>query len=137
VQRLFSTFPNSWPGAGLLILRLAAGLSLVGVGTMMGDLGDTAAIFLRCASLVVAVLLFIGLATPVAGIVRFWDRPSIPESRKNRTSSPSMTFNRTGSGLIRASGTPLASGLDLPWALESRQKKNSARRERAPISRPM
>jgi putative oxidoreductase len=36
---------------------------------MLGDLGDTAAIFLRCASLVVAVLLFIGLATPVAGIV--------------------------------------------------------------------
>lgn len=36
---------------------------------MLGDLGDTAAIFLRYASLVVAVLLFIGLATPVAGIV--------------------------------------------------------------------
>lgn len=36
---------------------------------MLGDLGDTAAIFLRYASLVVAVLLVIGLATPVAGIV--------------------------------------------------------------------
>jgi uncharacterized membrane protein YphA (DoxX/SURF4 family) len=69
VQRLFSTFPNSWPGAGLLILRFAAGFSLVGVGTMLGDLGDTAALFLRCALLVVAVLLWIGLATPVAGIV--------------------------------------------------------------------
>jgi putative oxidoreductase len=53
----------------LLILRLAAGFSLVGVGSMLGDVGDTAALFLRCASLVLAVLLLIGLATPVAGIV--------------------------------------------------------------------
>jgi uncharacterized membrane protein YphA (DoxX/SURF4 family) len=68
MQRLFSTFPNSWPGAGLLILRFVAGFCLVGVGTMLVDLGDTAALFLRCASLVVAVLLLIGLATPVAGI---------------------------------------------------------------------
>jgi uncharacterized membrane protein YphA (DoxX/SURF4 family) len=36
---------------------------------MLGDLGDTAALVLRCASLVVAILLLIGLATPVAGIV--------------------------------------------------------------------
>jgi putative oxidoreductase len=36
---------------------------------MLGDVGDTAALFLRCASLVLAVLLLIGLATPVAGIV--------------------------------------------------------------------
>jgi putative oxidoreductase len=70
VQRLFSTFPNSWPGAGLLILRLAAGFSLVAVvGAIPDDLGETAALFLRCASLVVAVLLSIGLATPIAGTV--------------------------------------------------------------------
>jgi putative oxidoreductase len=36
---------------------------------MLGDLGDTAALVLRCASLVVAILLLIGLATPVTGIV--------------------------------------------------------------------
>jgi putative oxidoreductase len=29
VQRLFSTFPDSWPGAGLLLLRLAAGAPLI------------------------------------------------------------------------------------------------------------
>ena len=69
MQRLFSIFPNSWPGAGLLILRLAAGFSLAGGGTILGDFGDTAALLLRGASLVAAVLLLIGLATPVAGIV--------------------------------------------------------------------
>ncbi len=35
---------------------------------MLGDLPDTAALFLRCVSLVVALLLLIGLATPAAGI---------------------------------------------------------------------
>jgi putative oxidoreductase len=69
VQRLFSTFPNSWPGAGLLILRIAAGFFLVGVWTVAGDLGDSAALIIRCASLVVGVLLLIGLATPVAAII--------------------------------------------------------------------
>jgi len=36
---------------------------------MPGDLGDTAALLLRCALLTVAVLLLIGLATPVAGVL--------------------------------------------------------------------
>jgi putative oxidoreductase len=29
MQRLFTTFPNSWPGAGLLLLRLAAAAPLL------------------------------------------------------------------------------------------------------------
>jgi putative oxidoreductase len=69
MQRLFSTFPNSWPGAGLLLLRFAAGFSLVGIASMLGNLGDTAALFLRCASVGVAILFLIGLATPAAGII--------------------------------------------------------------------
>jgi putative oxidoreductase len=36
---------------------------------MLGELGGTAALFLRCASLVVAVLLLVGLATPVTGTI--------------------------------------------------------------------
>ena len=36
---------------------------------MLDDLGETAALLLRCASIAVAVLLSIGLATPVAGVV--------------------------------------------------------------------
>jgi uncharacterized membrane protein YphA (DoxX/SURF4 family) len=27
MQRLYSTFPNSWPGAGLFLLRIALGLA--------------------------------------------------------------------------------------------------------------
>src|SRR5260370_23546820 len=33
LQRLFSTFPSRWPGAGLLLLRLAAGVPLIIRGT--------------------------------------------------------------------------------------------------------
>ncbi len=32
LQRLFSTFPNSWPGFGLLLLRLGVGTALIYLG---------------------------------------------------------------------------------------------------------
>ena len=33
MQRLFSTFPNGWPGCGLLLLRMACSAPLLVVGT--------------------------------------------------------------------------------------------------------
>jgi putative oxidoreductase len=68
VQRLFSTFPNSWPGIGLLILRFAAGLSLAAVAHVVGDLTGTASLFARCAVGGVAILILIGLWTPLAAV---------------------------------------------------------------------
>ena len=67
VQRLFSTFPNSWPGLGLLILRFAAGLSLAGVAHS-GDLAGTAGLLARCVAGGVAILIWIGLWTPLAAV---------------------------------------------------------------------
>jgi putative oxidoreductase len=64
VQRLFSTFPNSWPGLGLLILRFATGLSLATVAHVAGDLADMAG----CVVGGVAVLIWIGLWTPLAAV---------------------------------------------------------------------
>jgi putative oxidoreductase len=68
VQRLFSTFPNSWPGVGLVILRLTAAFCLVGVANLLGDLGGTATLAQRCLSLVIAVLIVLALGTPVAAV---------------------------------------------------------------------
>jgi putative oxidoreductase len=68
VQRLFSTFPNSWPGLGLLILRLAAGFSLAAAAHPTGDLANTAHWLERCLVGSVVVLLWIGLWTPIAAI---------------------------------------------------------------------
>jgi putative oxidoreductase len=68
VQRLFSTFPNSWPGLGLLILRFATGLSLAAAAHVAGNLADTASLLARCVVGGVAVLIWIGLWTPPAAV---------------------------------------------------------------------
>jgi putative oxidoreductase len=68
VQRLFSTFPNSWPGLGLLILRLATGFSLAAVAHVTGDLAGTADLLDRCLVSGMVVLLSIGLWTPIAAV---------------------------------------------------------------------
>jgi uncharacterized membrane protein YphA (DoxX/SURF4 family) len=66
VQRLFSMFPNEWPGGGLLILRLAAGGFLLVQG-MAGFVAGAAwlAITLACMSVAVGLLIMFGLWTPV------------------------------------------------------------------------
>ena len=53
---------------GLLVVRLAAALSLVGVEHMTSGLGDTATLLLRCLALAVAVLLLLGFGTPFAAV---------------------------------------------------------------------
>ena len=68
VQRLFSTFPNSWPGIGLLVLRSATGLSLADVAYVAGDLAGSAGLPVRCVVAGVAVLIWIGLWTPIAAL---------------------------------------------------------------------
>jgi putative oxidoreductase len=69
MQRLFSTFPNSWPGLGLLILRFAAGLSLAAEAHLAGDLAGLTSVLARYVVDGVAVLIWIGLWTPLAAVV--------------------------------------------------------------------
>jgi putative oxidoreductase len=69
LQRLFSMFPNGWPGRGLLVLRLTAGSLLVhdGIGellrkpTFVGSVQQTLLI-------TAGVFLLVGFCTPVTGI---------------------------------------------------------------------
>jgi putative oxidoreductase len=68
VQRLFSTFPNSWPGLGLVILRLATGFSLAAAAHATGDLANTAHLLERCLIDSIVVLLWIGFWTPIAAL---------------------------------------------------------------------
>ena len=51
---------------GLLILRLAGGFSLLNVEQVLSEAGDNASMLLRCATFADAVLLWIGLGTPIA-----------------------------------------------------------------------
>jgi putative oxidoreductase len=68
MQRLFSTFPNSWPGIGLLILRFATGLSLVAEAHVAGSLAGAASLLAHYVVTGVAVLIWIGLWTPLAAV---------------------------------------------------------------------
>jgi uncharacterized membrane protein YphA (DoxX/SURF4 family) len=69
VQRLFSTFPNAWPGVGLLILRTVAGFSALSLLLPLADLAETTVWLVRCISVAVTVLLWIGLWTPIAAVI--------------------------------------------------------------------
>jgi uncharacterized membrane protein YphA (DoxX/SURF4 family) len=56
VQRFFSTFPGSWPGAGLLLLRVVAG----------GAAGVQGAVYLAAAPSVAAWI--VGSMTAISGV---------------------------------------------------------------------
>ena len=65
MQRLFSTFADGWPGAGLLIQRLLVGAALLyGVAVTPG--GAVAAP--QVIGALAGLLLIAGLWTPVAGV---------------------------------------------------------------------
>src|SRR3954452_12432273 len=68
LQRLFSTFPDGWPGVGLLLLRVGAAITLIGfedpVSTSLDYLVRFALHLAPCAG---AILLLSGLWTPFVG----------------------------------------------------------------------
>lgn len=68
LRRLFSTFAPGWPGAGLLIMRLVAGSSLIGHGLMTLSTAPPARIFIPNAlGIAAGIFLLPGLWTPIAG----------------------------------------------------------------------
>jgi putative oxidoreductase len=70
VQRLFSTFADGWPGAGLLLQRLLIGAALLYIDITC-YIAAPACSFLVAKSIgaLVGILLIAGLWTPVAGIL--------------------------------------------------------------------
>src|SRR4051812_27248855 len=71
VQRLFSTFPNGWPGAGLLLVRMCLGTALIYSGTSGLSVGDSEVIvsIQRVIAAAGGIFLLAGLWTPPTGIV--------------------------------------------------------------------
>ena len=70
MQRLFSMFPNGWPGKGLLILRLVAGIALIRDGVVaLTCLPQREPPTLLLISATAGLFLLVGLLTPVAGVI--------------------------------------------------------------------
>jgi putative oxidoreductase len=70
LQRLFSAFPNSWPGGGLLLQRVVTAVLLFWSG--LAWIVETPPSALTCPHVIGAsagILLLLGLWTPVCGIV--------------------------------------------------------------------
>jgi putative oxidoreductase len=78
LRRLFSTFARGWPGAGLVLLRLVAGTTLIAHGIQKIQTGQPMEqAILEILLIGDGALLVAGLWTPIAGslvvILALWD----------------------------------------------------------------
>jgi len=68
MQRCFTTFPDNWPGLGLLILRVMMGVALLNSGLfVMRSAFAGGSLWAACPEIFCALLLAGGLWTPLAG----------------------------------------------------------------------
>jgi putative oxidoreductase len=70
LQRLFSTFPNGWPGIGILLQRVLTATTLFCCGIAhLRDTSQFAAIVPHLLAAVGGILLLVGLWTPMVGVL--------------------------------------------------------------------
>lgn len=71
MQRLFSTFPNDWPGCGLLLLRItvAAPLLIGSLSFIGGAAHHPTPPMILIVELATGGLLIIGLCTPLSALL--------------------------------------------------------------------
>lgn len=72
LQRLFATFPEGWPGTGLLLVRAVAAIPVVvqGLAGLLTAHQNTRVI-LELVAACSAALLLVGLWTPIGGVLMF------------------------------------------------------------------
>ena len=78
LQRLYSTFPGGGPGIGLLLLRVAVGLTATtdGVLYLLGSSNAFSSTWFLGTTLVASgVALASGFLTPIAGLLEWSSRP--------------------------------------------------------------
>jgi putative oxidoreductase len=70
LRRLFSTFAHGWPGAGLLFMRLVVGIALVVRRIIeLQSAPPIGLAVIHVLAIAAGVLLFVGLWTPIAGVL--------------------------------------------------------------------
>ena len=69
LQRLFSTFPDRWPGFGLLLMRLGVGIALVYIGaaSLLVEIPAPINVAQNVIAAAAGAFLLAGLWTPVMG----------------------------------------------------------------------
>lgn len=76
MQRLFSTFANSWPGFGLLIQRLFTGIALLHHGIAPLKTPEAGLMIPEITEAVLGLFIVAGLWTPIVGalvaVVELW-----------------------------------------------------------------
>ena len=68
MQRLFSTFPEGWPGAGLAFLRSITAIAVIDVSSHLWPALDPVTLAIEAGVAIATVMLVAGAWTPVAGI---------------------------------------------------------------------
>jgi putative oxidoreductase len=112
LQRLFSAFPNGWPGRGLVLQRVVTAMFLFrsGFGNL-GEASQSGLIFPHVIGACAGVLLLLGLWTPICGMlvgaVELW-----------------VAFSSAGgdgiSIMLATSGATLAMTGPGAWSIDSR-----------------
>lgn len=69
MQRLFSTFPNSWPGGGLLLLRLTLALPAAADGLSVLHAQSAWGVATGAVAVATSALVLLGLWTPYAAAI--------------------------------------------------------------------
>lgn len=69
MQRLFSAFPNGWPGMGLLLQRVLTGIALLYGVRFFGEASHSALNVLHLIGAGTGIFLIVGLWTPIIGTI--------------------------------------------------------------------
>ena len=69
LQKLFSTFPEGWPGVGLVLMRLTVALSAIvqGMSALIESPAQIISWAIGSVEMLVGTALLIGFLTPIAG----------------------------------------------------------------------
>ena len=87
LQRLFSTFPDGWPGFGLLLLRVGMGIAVIwlGIQDFLTVGKEPVAIAREFVAVIGGTFLIAGFWTPITGtliaIDELWIALSVPSSQ--------------------------------------------------------
>jgi putative oxidoreductase len=117
LQRLFSTFPNHWPGAGLLLMRLSLGIAMICLGTsiLLREPGAATSVAQQIIGVAAGVFVIAGLWTPVTAtlgaIDQIWIALSFPSSQRGAESIHILL------GVLCASVAMLGPGA---WSIDAR-----------------